>query len=107
MNIWLRNSFDNCPPLHGRPDAPGAAASGRHEGLADARGVPTEELTRLYGIWSDGGCGMLLSGNVQIDQVLRLAPGAAPASAVAGDVYFDAAAAMLRCYDGTTWQDLF
>jgi 2,4-dienoyl-CoA reductase-like NADH-dependent reductase (Old Yellow Enzyme family) len=37
------------------------------EGLADARGVPTEELTRLYGVWSDGGCGMLLSGNVQID----------------------------------------
>ncbi|MEO0420498.1 MAG: NADH:flavin oxidoreductase/NADH oxidase family protein [Pseudomonadota bacterium] len=38
------------------------------EGLADARGVPTEELTRLYGIWSDGGCGMLLSGNLQIDR---------------------------------------
>ncbi|MEO0699277.1 MAG: NADH:flavin oxidoreductase/NADH oxidase family protein [Pseudomonadota bacterium] len=37
------------------------------EGLADARGVPTEELTRLYGIWSDGGCGMLLSGNLQVD----------------------------------------
>ncbi len=38
------------------------------EGLADARGVPTEELERLYGIWSDGGCGMLLSGNIQIDK---------------------------------------
>ncbi|MGB3470952.1 MAG: NADH:flavin oxidoreductase/NADH oxidase family protein [Erythrobacter sp.] len=38
------------------------------EGLADARGLPTPELERLYGIWSDGGCGMLLSGNVQIDR---------------------------------------
>ncbi|MEL7199103.1 MAG: NADH:flavin oxidoreductase/NADH oxidase family protein [Pseudomonadota bacterium] len=38
------------------------------EGLADNRGVPTPELERLYGIWSDGGCGMLLSGNVQIDR---------------------------------------
>ena len=38
------------------------------EGLADARGVPTPDLERLYGIWSDGGCGMLLSGNLQIDR---------------------------------------
>lgn len=38
------------------------------EGLADARGVPTPELERLYGVWSDGGCGMLLSGNLQIDR---------------------------------------
>lgn len=38
------------------------------EGLADARGGATEELTRLYGLWSDGGCGMLLSGNLQIDR---------------------------------------
>ena len=45
------------------------------EGLADARGVPTEELTRLYGIWSDGGCGMLLSGNVQIDRDHLARPG--------------------------------
>lgn len=38
------------------------------EGLADARGGPTPELERLYGIWSDGGCAMLLSGNIQIDR---------------------------------------
>lgn len=37
------------------------------EGLADIYGRPTAELNRLYGIWSDGGCGMLLSGNIQID----------------------------------------
>ena len=38
------------------------------EGLADPDGMPTAELERLYGIWSDGGCGMLLSGNIQIDR---------------------------------------
>jgi 2,4-dienoyl-CoA reductase-like NADH-dependent reductase (Old Yellow Enzyme family) len=37
------------------------------EGLADIHGRPTPELERLYGIWSDGGAGMLLSGNIQID----------------------------------------
>lgn len=37
------------------------------EGLADSRGLPTPELERLYGIWADGGAGLLLSGNIQID----------------------------------------
>ena len=37
------------------------------EGLADIHGRPTAELDRLYGIWSDGGAGLLLSGNIQVD----------------------------------------
>jgi 2,4-dienoyl-CoA reductase-like NADH-dependent reductase (Old Yellow Enzyme family) len=37
------------------------------EGLATPDGVPTPELERLYGLWSDGGAGMLLSGNIQVD----------------------------------------
>ena len=37
------------------------------EGLATPAGVPTPELERLYGLWSDGGAGMLLSGNIQVD----------------------------------------
>jgi 2,4-dienoyl-CoA reductase-like NADH-dependent reductase (Old Yellow Enzyme family) len=37
------------------------------EGLANPSGHATPELTRLYGLWSDGGAGLLLSGNVQID----------------------------------------
>ncbi|MCB1687459.1 MAG: NADH:flavin oxidoreductase/NADH oxidase family protein [Halioglobus sp.] len=37
------------------------------EGLADPAGVPTPELERLYGLWSDGGAGLLLSGNIQVD----------------------------------------
>ena len=38
------------------------------EGMASPDGVPTAELERLYGLWSDGGAGMLLSGNIQIDR---------------------------------------
>lgn len=38
------------------------------EGLATPDGRPTPELERLYGIWSDGGAGMLLSGNIVVDK---------------------------------------
>lgn len=37
------------------------------EGLATMQGVPTPELERLYELWSAGGAGLLLSGNIQID----------------------------------------
>ena len=37
------------------------------EGLATPAGLPTPELERLYGLWSDGGAGMLLTGNIQVD----------------------------------------
>ena len=38
------------------------------EGLATPGGMPTPELERLYGLWSDGGAGLLLSGNIQVDR---------------------------------------
>jgi 2,4-dienoyl-CoA reductase-like NADH-dependent reductase (Old Yellow Enzyme family) len=37
------------------------------EGLADPAGRPTAESERLYGLWSDGGAGLLLTGNIIID----------------------------------------
>lgn len=37
------------------------------EGLATPAGLPSPELERLYGLWSDGGAGLLLSGNIQVD----------------------------------------
>ncbi|MEP4148629.1 MAG: NADH:flavin oxidoreductase/NADH oxidase family protein [Halioglobus sp.] len=37
------------------------------EGLATPNGLPTPQLETLYGLWSDGGAGMLLSGNIQVD----------------------------------------
>jgi 2,4-dienoyl-CoA reductase-like NADH-dependent reductase (Old Yellow Enzyme family) len=38
------------------------------EGLADPQGRATAELARLYGLWADGGAGLLITGNVQIDR---------------------------------------
>lgn len=38
------------------------------EGLADPMGRPTAELTRLYASWARSGCGVLITGNVQIDR---------------------------------------
>lgn len=37
------------------------------EGMADPLGRATPELERLYGRWSDGGAGLLVTGNVQVD----------------------------------------
>jgi 2,4-dienoyl-CoA reductase-like NADH-dependent reductase (Old Yellow Enzyme family) len=37
------------------------------EGLADSDGVPTDGLARLYQGWADGGCGLLITGNVIIE----------------------------------------
>jgi len=37
------------------------------EGLAHPDGTASEALEGLYGIWSDGGSGILLSGNIQVD----------------------------------------
>lgn len=45
------------------------------EGLASPAGVPTAELERLYGLWSDGGAGLLLSGNIIIDGAHLERPG--------------------------------
>ena len=45
------------------------------EGLADTWGRPSDELNRLYRLWSDGGAGMLISGNIQIDMYHLERPG--------------------------------
>lgn len=37
------------------------------EKMADARGLPTSKLDAVYKEWADGGWGMLLTGNVQVD----------------------------------------
>lgn len=45
------------------------------EGLADAQGRATDLHTNLYRRWSDGGAGLLLTGNVQIDHRYLERPG--------------------------------
>lgn len=45
------------------------------EGLASIQGEPTEALERLYRIWSEGGSGLLLTGNVMVDALHLERPG--------------------------------
>lgn len=45
------------------------------EGLASINGLPTEALERLYGIWSEGGSGVLITGNVVVDAYHLERPG--------------------------------
>lgn len=44
------------------------------EGLAPG-GTPGDDLVRLYTAWADSGCGLLLTGNVQVDQLGLERPG--------------------------------
>lgn len=45
------------------------------EALADDWGRPTERLCRLYSRWSEGGAGLLITGNIQIDRRYVERPG--------------------------------
>lgn len=45
------------------------------EGLADGDDCASEGLAKLYGRWSDGGAGLLLTGNVMVDRQYLERPG--------------------------------
>ncbi len=51
------------------------AKSAMTEGLSDARLFATERHNRLYRLWSEGGAGLLITGNVMIDQRVMERPG--------------------------------
>lgn len=44
------------------------AKAAMSEGLADSLNRPTQKHMRLYQQWSEGGCGLLITGNVQVDR---------------------------------------
>ena len=45
--------------------------------------------------------------HVVFDDFIKLTPMATPSSPTAGMVYYDSTTNKLRCYDGTSWNDLF
>ena len=45
------------------------------ESLSDEWGCPTPALCRLYEEWSAGGCGLLITGNIQVDRRYIERPG--------------------------------
>lgn len=57
--------------------------------------------------WFTGLTVLGTSGTVQINALLNLPPQSTPATATAGDVYFDSTTSKLRCFDGSLWQDLY
>ena len=59
-------------------------------------------------IWA-GTNGSLVGGvTVKYTGAVNFTPlNSAPSPAAAGDVYYDSSTNMLRCYNGTTWNDLF
>jgi 2,4-dienoyl-CoA reductase-like NADH-dependent reductase (Old Yellow Enzyme family) len=44
------------------------AKSAMSENMADKGSAPSDRLNRLYKIWSEGGSGLLISGNVMVDK---------------------------------------
>ena len=60
----------------------------------------TTETIRL-----DGASGNISAeGSVSVKDVLKLQPRTEPASAEAGDLYFDSSSSTLKLYDGTSWR---
>ena len=51
------------------------AKSAMSDSLGDGTGIPTAEQNRLYQRWAEGGAGILLTGNVQIDHRYLERPG--------------------------------
>ena len=52
----------------GRRMANRLAKAAMTEGLSDEHGRPGESLIRLYDLWARSGCGILITGNVQVDR---------------------------------------
>ena len=51
------------------------AKAAMEENMADSGQIPGESLRRLYESWSQGGVGLILSGNVMIDPTALTGPG--------------------------------
>ena len=66
------------------------------EGLAHPDGSASEALARLYGVWSDGGSGILLSGNIQVDGDHLERPGNVVVDDELSETAFNALAEMAR-----------
>lgn len=65
-----------------------------------AKWASSDVISATSSIQDDG-------GKVSISTVLNLAPRTQPASASAGDIYFDSGTNKFRGYDGTAWNDFW
>lgn len=51
------------------------AKAAMEENMANAEQLPSDELIGLYQTWADGGCGLLITGNVMVDRLAMTGPG--------------------------------
>ncbi|MEQ8404138.1 MAG: NADH:flavin oxidoreductase/NADH oxidase family protein [Oceanicaulis sp.] len=64
------------------------------EGLAEPGGVAGARIARVYGLWSEGGAGLILTGNIMVDRRYR----ERPANVVVDGAQSEAAMAGLRAF---------
>ena len=65
------------------------------------------KVSATGGTWCTALTAVAATGGVQLHHFAQLVPGTAPATPARGTVYYDDAGNVLRCLDGSVWQDLF
>lgn len=70
MNLFAPLTLPNGSTLANR-----IAKAAMEENMADAAHAPSPQLIRLYQAWAEGGAGLLISGNVMVDNRAMTGPG--------------------------------
>lgn len=70
MNLFAPLTLPNGSILANR-----IAKAAMEENMADAAHAPSPQLIRLYQAWAEGGAGLLISGNVMVDNHAMTGPG--------------------------------
>lgn len=82
------------------------AKAAMEENLADADHAPGERLLQLYRSWAEGGVGLIITGNVMIDQNALTGPGAVILQDDSALPRFAAWAAAARSHGAQAWLQL-
>src|ERR1700747_1361936 len=69
------NVFDKLTLPHGSVGPNRIAKAAMEENMADADHAPSKQLMRLYQAWANGGAGLIITGNVMVDNRAMTGPG--------------------------------
>ena len=70
MNLFTPLTLPNGAVIPNR-----IAKAAMEENMADADHAPSDALLQLYKAWAEGGCGLMLTGNVMVDRRGMTGPG--------------------------------